>query len=81
MVTMLVRALRAYSPEVLAAPAQGLLPMTGVISPDHTDSMAVAEASGLLHGIVDYGEDWDPWAPASRGELAQILTNVRSMDW
>jgi hypothetical protein len=80
MVTMLVRALRAIAPEILATPSQDVLPMTGAISPDHTASMAAAEASGLLQGIVDYGNTWDPWAPASRGELAQILTNVRRLD-
>ena len=78
--TMLIRALEGLAPEAMVIPAMGSLPATGDISGDHTQCMAVAEASGLLQGIVDYGPTWDPWIPASRGELAQVLMNTLDLD-
>jgi hypothetical protein len=42
--------------------------------PTHGDNLRQAEFNGLLRGIDLDG--WDPWAPATRGELAQILRNL-----
>ena len=44
------------------------------------DLRAVAEANGLLAGIPGYGEGWNPWAPATRGEVAQLLFNTLTLD-
>jgi hypothetical protein len=41
--------------------------------PTHGYNAQLAEWNGLLDGIDLY--DRDPWAPASRGEVAQILYN------
>ena len=46
----------------------------GFDDPAHGDDMRQAEFNGLLRGIDVAG--WDPWAPATRGELAQILRNL-----
>lgn len=35
-----------------------------------------AERAGLTHGLQDYGASWDLWAPASLGEVAQVLGNL-----
>jgi hypothetical protein len=42
--------------------------------PAHGPNLRVAEFNGLLQGIEPQG--WDPWAPATRGELAKILRNL-----
>ena len=42
--------------------------------PAHGDNLRQAEFNGLLRGMDVTG--WDPWAPATRGELAQILRNL-----
>jgi hypothetical protein len=42
---------------------------------------AQAEWSGLLDGVVDYySKTWDPSAPATRGEAAQIIWNLASSE-
>ena len=45
----------------------------GEFSRVHAHNMALAEQNGLLDGIVGYGPAWDPWAPITRGEAAQLL--------
>lgn len=74
-VTILIRALETLEPNTLVVPANGLSAL-GDFSADHARSMAIAEASGLLNGIAGYGPGWNPWAPADRGEVAQILCNL-----
>ena len=45
----------------------------GEFSRVHAHNMALAEQNGPLDGIVGYGPAWDPWAPITRGEAAQLL--------
>ena len=33
---------------------------------------------GTLDGVVGFGPGWDPWAPATRAEVAQIIWGVRN---
>ncbi len=76
LVSMLVRAIETLDPGVLAVRSSSSLSVHGDFSEDHARAMAIAEASGLLAGIEGYGEDWDPWALATRGETAQIVQNL-----
>ncbi len=38
-----------------------------------------AEYNGLLRGIIGFRSDWDPGHPVSRGEAAQILSNMTEL--
>jgi hypothetical protein len=33
-----------------------------------------------MDGIENYGTSWDPWAKATRGEVAQMLGNVLNLN-
>jgi hypothetical protein len=35
-----------------------------------------AEDRGLTRGLLGFGQRWDPWAKATRGEVAQVLENL-----
>jgi hypothetical protein len=48
----------------------------GDFDPGHAPFMPLAEYNGLLDGLVGFDRGWDPWLPATRGEVAQILWNV-----
>ncbi len=39
-------------------------------------TMRIAERNGLMAGRVGLVPDWDPWAPITRGETAQLLVNL-----
>jgi hypothetical protein len=75
MVTVIVRSIHTLDPTALDAVS---LPQSalGDIGDQHTQTMAIAEANGLLEGIAGYGASWNPWAPATRGEVAQMLQNL-----
>jgi hypothetical protein len=80
LVTMVMRALRTLNPGAIADPPAGFAPAMGSFSSTHDESMRVAEYNGLLAGLQGYGAAWDPWAPATRGEVAQMLRNVAQLD-
>jgi len=80
LVTMAVKALRTLDPSSLAEPPAGFIAAVGSFNPSHDESMRVAEYNGLLEGIQGYGASWDPWAAATRGEVAQILRNVAELN-
>ncbi len=44
--------------------------------PTHGPNVAVAQFAGLWNGVASYKFGWDPWAPASRGEAAQVVWNL-----
>jgi hypothetical protein len=79
MVTIVVRAIQKLDPTALVS-APPSLSAASDFDKHHTLTMAIAEASGLLAGIDGYGPSWNPWAPATRGEVAQILHNLLSLD-
>lgn len=79
-VTMIVRAAQNELPAgTLATPPAGY---TGTV-PDfggvHAPNVRVAEFNGLLSGLVGLGASWDPFKPASRGEVAQMLANLLAL--
>ena len=79
LVTMMVRALRTLDPAALAEPPAGFTSAMGTFSSAYDDSMRVAEYNGLFTGLAGYGATWDPWAPATRGEVAQMLRNLTQL--
>lgn len=75
MITMVVRAAQNPAPGALLPPPAGYQGTLGSFSPTHQENMRIAEYNGLLTGLVTFGPAWDPWYPASRGEVAQVLVN------
>lgn len=78
-VTMAVRGAGSRLPGAIPDPPDGFGGTLGTFDTTHSPFMRAAEATGLLDGPAGFGPDWDPWAPASRGEVAQILWNLWSM--
>ena len=80
-VTMVIRALHNWSGITLDEPTsdsdyykEGIF--AGFKDPFHGLNMQIAEYNGLLNSIwLDHDGRWDPWLPASRAEVAQILDN------
>jgi len=73
---MAVRGARSRLPGTLADPPAVFTGTLGTFDATHGPFMRAAQAAGLLDGLTGFGPDWDPWAPASRGEVAQILWNL-----
>jgi hypothetical protein len=80
-VTMVVRAVQNLGePGALATPPAGYASQIGDFDPTHAPAMRLAEFNNLLGGLAGYGPGWDPWAAATRGEIAQIIVNaIRQM--
>jgi hypothetical protein len=76
LVTMVVRAATNLKPGVLSSPPSGYVGTLGNFDPTHGPTMESAEFSGLLAGLQGFGPGWNPWADATRGEVAQILHNL-----
>ena len=49
-----------------------------MFDPEHGFNMRMAEWLGCLDGVAGFGPGWDPWAPATRAEVAQIIWGVRN---
>ncbi|MCL5734676.1 MAG: S-layer homology domain-containing protein [Actinobacteria bacterium] len=77
-ISMIVRALRTFDPSVLTIPSGGSSSLLGTDGDVHAESVAIAEASGLLEGV--HSPQWDPSAPATRGEVAQMIVNLIGLD-
>lgn len=75
-VTMIVRAAAAVPGFHFDEPSPGYAGTLGDFDETHGSNMLVAEYNGLLAGLDGYGSGWDPWAPATRGETAQLLWNL-----
>ena len=73
MVTIMVRAIQQLFPQRLQAVPAPFLGALGNFDATHAANMRLAEYNGLLQGIVGFGPQWDPWAPAGRAEVAQFL--------
>jgi hypothetical protein len=78
-VTMMVRAAQQLKPGLLATPQTGYTSSLPSFSAIHGPNMQIAEFNGLLEGLQGFGATWDPWAPATRGETAQLLWNLLSI--
>jgi hypothetical protein len=75
MMTMVVRAGERFVPGGLSAVPPGFIGyMAGFTDPTHGANARLAEWNNLLVGIDLVG--WNVWAPASRGEVAQMLWNL-----
>ena len=79
-ITMIVRSAQQLSPGLLKTPSSGYVPWVPPFSDVHDANLAIAEYNGLLKELVGYGAAWDPWANATRGEVAQMLHNLRMAD-
>jgi lysophospholipase L1-like esterase len=77
-VTMAMRTLDAVYPTLGTAPPIGFGTL-GSFSPDHAANMNRAEYDLLLVGLTGFGPRWDPWQPATRGEVAAVLWRLRSL--
>lgn len=62
-----------------ADPPAGFRGSLGGFSPTHGSNGRYAEFHGLTDGLVGFGPGWDPWAPATRGEVAQVLWNLQGL--
>ncbi len=74
--SMVVRAAQGLAPAVLTTSnvAGALL----YDAPPHTENLAKATVNGLLNGLAGFGKaGWDPWKDSTRGEVAQVLYNLR----
>jgi hypothetical protein len=77
-ISMVVRAAGLLGTAGLAAAPEGYRSTLGNFSRVHGLNAAVAEYNGLLAGLQGFEPGWDPWIPASRGEVAQIIHNLLS---
>lgn len=75
-VTITVRGAESRTPAALRLPSTGYEGSFPGFSEVHGPAMRVAEFSGLLDGLEGFGPGWDPWAAATRGEVAQMLWNL-----
>lgn len=76
-VTMIVRAAKELWPGVLETPpAAWSGQMSSFTDANHGANMRVAEYNGLLDGLAGFGQDWNPYGQATRGEVAQMLWNL-----
>ena len=76
--TMVVRAAKAFAPAHLQKiPAGWVGHLSGFNDPTHGENAHIAEYNDLLGGIEL--TDWNPWAPATRGEMAQMLYNLMAL--
>ena len=79
-VTMLVRAASTLRPGFLQDPPAGYTgTLPGYDSPDHAGNLRIAEYNHLLDHLDGFGSGWDPEAPASRAECAQLMWNYLSI--
>ena len=75
-ITMIVRATQRLDVVDLATPPSDYRSTLGDFSRVHGASAAMAEYNGLLAGLQGFQRGWDPWVPATRGEVAQMLENL-----
>jgi hypothetical protein len=75
-VTMIVRGARGVLPGRLVEPPAGYQGTLGSFDREHALTMRVAESNGMLAGLQGFGPGWDPWAPATRGEVSQLLWSL-----
>lgn len=74
LITMAVRAAQSLKPGTLDTPPAGFspsIPLTGLNL--HDTNLKIAEHNELLAALSNLGSNWDPWAPATRGEVAALL--------
>ena len=75
-ISMTVRGIETRFPGLLQTPPTGYSGALGDFSAEHAESARIAQYNHLLDGLQGYGPGWDPWAPATRGEAAQMLAQL-----
>jgi hypothetical protein len=73
---MTVRGIESRYPSLLQTPPAGYRGSLGDFSVEHGEYARIAQYNHLLDGLEGYGSAWDPWAPATRGEAAQMLSQL-----
>lgn len=76
-ITMIVRSAQRLDPSLLAAPPADYPSLVPAFSEVHDANLRIAQYNGLLKQLQGYGSTWDPWAKATRGEVAQMLYNLK----
>ena len=78
-ISMIVRGVQRVLPGMLETPPAGWTsPLFAAVDPPHGENLRIAEYNGLLSGLAGMGSQWSVTAPASRGEVAQLLYDLRS---
>jgi lysophospholipase L1-like esterase len=77
-ITMIVRAAISLNVARMDTPPADYHSALGAFSEVHGPTAALAEYNGLLAGLVGFGPSWDPWAFATRGEVAQMIEDLLS---
>lgn len=75
-VTMVYRGVEKLYPGLLAKPPVGWGGALGNFSSTHQAAMQSLEFNTVVTHLEGFGKGWDPWAEASRAELAEILWQV-----
>ena len=75
--TMMVRAAQNIEPGKLVAAPEGYLSDWGDFSADHASFANTGQYSGLFENML-FGFYDDPWELATRGEVAQLLWNLKT---
>ncbi len=75
-ILMVVRALDSLAPGSLKAVPTDFSSTVGGLSGEHAEAMRKAEYNDLTDGLSGFDKGWNPWAAATRGEVAQILWNA-----
>lgn len=76
-VSMIVRGVKSEIAGLLVEPPAGADSVFAGVGEPHGANLRVAEHNGLLEGLAGMGAGWDVKAPATRGEVAQMLYNLR----
>ena len=71
-ISMSVRGIESRFPGLLLTPPVGYSGALGDFSVEHGENARIAQYNHLLDGLEGFGPGWDPWAPATRGEVAQM---------
>jgi photosystem II stability/assembly factor-like uncharacterized protein len=72
-VSMIVRGAKQLLTGVLEGPPAGTSSLFAHVGEPHGENLRIAEYNGLLDGLAGMGSGWDASAPATRGEVAQML--------
>ncbi len=75
LISMVIRGAESVAPDTLASPPSGYTAAwRPSFSPQHGENVRLAQYNGLLAGLPQ--STLDPWGPMSRGEAAQVLSNL-----
>ncbi|OGH05254.1 MAG: hypothetical protein A2W22_01380 [Candidatus Levybacteria bacterium RBG_16_35_11] len=77
--TMMIRAAQNLQPGRLATPPEGYQTMVDA-GETHGGPLRVADYNGLLINLIAYNRFWNPFESATRGEVAQMLWNLKTYE-